>query len=177
MSYDPASIARLAVTGTYVALLVGAVSMFTPVQRTGRGRLLVLTFVAMMYASGVGVYWPPGAIPGGILLAASLSLFFWGAFSIRGKFFSYVGSQDAPEFVFQGGPFGYVRHPFYVSYLLAHTGTLVLFPHWMPAAAWAVAIVATNQAAAFEEGKFANGALAEEYRDYATRTGRFLPRF
>ncbi|MDE1883568.1 MAG: isoprenylcysteine carboxylmethyltransferase family protein [Rhodospirillales bacterium] len=83
---------------------------------------------------------------------------------------------DAPNFLLQHGPYRYVRHPFYLAYVLFWLGTAVAVPG---ALGWAAPLVMTAlyiEAAAREERKFANSDLAGAYQAYRARAGMFWPR-
>jgi protein-S-isoprenylcysteine O-methyltransferase Ste14 len=110
-------------------------------------------------------------------LAASLAVFHWAAFSIRGRVFSYAGSDDVPEFVHTSGPYAYVRNPFYASYLLTEMSTVVIWPSLWGAGFIVLATLYFQWLARFEEAKFARSAVAEDYARYKARTGRLLPRW
>lgn len=114
---------------------------------------------------------------GFLLLVAALALLEWASFSIRGKMFSYLGSKDTPEFIFTGGPYGSIRHPFYTCYILTHLAIFLIFPTRITAAVAIFTAFLLWTAAQFEEQKFARSSLADLYRTYVARTGRFFPRF
>lgn len=73
------------------------------------------------------------------------------------------------------GPFRWVRHPFYVAYWLGFlaapvaTVSLVLA---VPLVVYTVVFVVTARR---EEARLLAGALGDPYRDYASRTGMFVP--
>lgn len=84
--------------------------------------------------------------------------------------------EKMPHGLLKTGPYAYVRHPFYTSYLIQWAG-------WAIAAwnIWAivpvVAMTATYyKAATDEENKFSNTDLAESYAEYKASTGRFFPK-
>jgi protein-S-isoprenylcysteine O-methyltransferase Ste14 len=83
---------------------------------------------------------------------------------------------ENPVSLVTAGPYRYVRHPFYTSYLIFWTG--LALGTW---SLWAVPVlvlmaVLYTVAARGEEGKFANSPMAAEYAAYRTRTGMFWPR-
>ena len=137
----------------------------------------MLTFIGMIAASRRSELSALLALPALAILVGALALFQWAAHSIRGKFFSYIGSRDTPQFVFQEGPFAYVRHPFYTSYMLTHLAVALAYLGWLTSAIALASFVVLWRAAAFEEGKFASSPNAAEYRAYVSRTGRFVPKF
>ena len=96
-------------------------------------------------------------------MAASLAIFHWAAFSIRGRVFSYAGHDDLPQFVHTSGPYAYVRNPFYASYVLAEISTVVMWPSFWGARFIVLATLYFQWLARFEEAKFARRAVAEDY--------------
>jgi len=83
---------------------------------------------------------------------------------------------DAPNFLLNHGPYRYVRHPFYLAYVLFWFGTAIATPSL---AGWLAPAIMTGlylDAATREERKFANSELATAYAAYRTRAGLFWPR-
>jgi len=159
--------------------LFGASATFTPVVG-GRGSPLAI-FISigffLMLAGGPPAILNPWlvAVGGGGLLVA-LALFEWARHAIRGQYFSYIYSNDTPQFVFVAGPYAYIRNPFYSSYLLAMFSTATMLPavhRWVIVSA---AVFYFWRAAVFEEKKFARSPVAAEFEAYTQRTGRFIPR-
>jgi protein-S-isoprenylcysteine O-methyltransferase Ste14 len=110
-----------------------------------------------------------------VLAISSSALFGCGVATVkRGRLTAAFSSDVATELI-TDGPFRYVRHPFYVSYLLCYFQAVVL-----SRSGWAIlpllwmAGIYTH-AALLEEQKFLNSPLAGEYHRYAARTGRFIP--
>lgn len=95
----------------------------------------------------------------------------------RAKPLSVAGSKDQPQHLNQNGPYAFVRHPFYVSYLCTWFGSGIISPHaWMLIPAVVMAMLYWRAARA-EENKFMNSPLAESYRNYRQQAGMFWPRF
>lgn len=83
---------------------------------------------------------------------------------------------DAPSFLLQYGPYRYVRHPFYLAYVLFWLGTAVAVNSLL---GWVAPLVVTAlyaEAAFREERKFASSDLAGAYSAYRARAGMFWPR-
>ncbi len=163
---------------TWAVLFFGALATFKP--QWDRRRELGILFSGGIALSIAGTtnqavqIW--GVLPGLACLLASLALFSWARAAISGRFFSYLGSRDTPQFVFTGGPYAYLRHPFYTSYLLALLAGCLMFPGVLTLAGAAAAATGMYATARFEEGKFADSPLAAEYDAYKRRTGRFFPK-
>ena len=108
--------------------------------------------------------------------AASLALLFWTLSTHRIRIALWHQENDAPAALVTSGPYRLVRHPFYVSFLLALLGEVALLPHWSTGALLVYAVARLNSTAAREEKRLAHSAFGPEYRGYAARTGRFVPR-
>jgi protein-S-isoprenylcysteine O-methyltransferase Ste14 len=76
-----------------------------------------------------------------------------------------------------GGPFAWVRHPLYAAFLsLFNPAFAVALDH--PAyLAWAAALHPLWHVLIRPEERLLSEAFGDEYDDYASRTGRFMPRF
>jgi protein-S-isoprenylcysteine O-methyltransferase Ste14 len=174
---DLTRVVRWIVLLVYLRLLFGAAATF---RKTGEARARTLPFIATIWVLGAQAqtHEPDRRmlLPFGILMVAALTLFQWATHSIRGKFFSYLGDEDIPQFLHQEGPYAYIRNPFYASYILTNIAVALLFPNWITAAAAAASYAVLWYTARFEERKFEASPVAEEYRAYKSRTGRFFPR-
>ena len=112
-----------------------------------------------------------------VLMAASLALYEWARHTIWGRRFGIAWGDHVPDAVCTEGPYRWVRHPLYVSYLIAYLAVLVALPHWLTAAVFVANIGLFVHAARNDEQHIAASALAADYAAYRERTGRFLPRF
>lgn len=112
----------------------------------------------------------------GALLAGALALFLWAARTNRERPLLLAFAASAPEHLQTGGPYALVRHPFYVSYLLAFLGGLVAaFTPWLVPAV-ALGAITYWRAASHEERRFAESPLRDAHRAYTARVGMFVPR-
>ena len=115
------------------------------------------------------------AFAGWAIYCVSLALFWWTLQTNRRTALSAAFSVDTPQHLVTSGPYRYVRHPFYTSYMLAWTAgavttqdtLLVASAVFMAAVYWVAAVI--------EERKFEDSELSAAYRAYRLRTGRFLP--
>ena len=170
--------ARILITTVVFIQLFGAILTFTPVRdrkRGGYGTLALLSFAIVLAGARLSELFKPAQYPGIAILAASVLLFLWARITIKGKFFSYISSTDVPQFVCTEGPYRWIRHPFYASYLLTLVAVTLMFPNYITVIATIVAIISFTHAAKFEESKFEGSPVASEYAAYMRRTGRFLP--
>ncbi len=125
---------------------------------------------------GVTVYLWNG-LASAMLMAAALSLYEWARRTIRYRKFRIAWSGEVPETLCESGPYRFVRHPLYLSYILAFAALLAALP-----TVWTVLIFAFNIAlfvhAAFSDQRsLAESPLAADYADYKKRVGMFFPRF
>lgn len=116
------------------------------------------------------------AVTGSTLLyGASLLVFALAVRALGKRRLHVAGSGEMPEWLVDEGIFQFVRHPFYLSYLLAWTAGVVAAPKLIVIAAAAVMALQYVAAARAEECKFASSQLAEAYQAYRSRAGMFWP--
>ena len=110
------------------------------------------------------------------IILSSAALFTWSIVTTRDHHFKLAFDPATPNGICSTGPFRYVRHPFYLSYIVfwagAYVGTLSL-------AVLVVAIILINlytYAALAEEAAFSQSDLNGQYAIYRQRTGFIIPR-
>lgn len=84
--------------------------------------------------------------------------------------------EGNPRGLVTEGPYQYVRHPFYVSYIIYFSGFAIATWSWISLLPLAVLLVIYVLAARMEEGKFANTPMSAEYEAYRRKTGFFFPK-
>jgi len=127
----------------------------------------------------LGLYRPihlPNGIVAISLLVLSVALYEWARHTIWGRRFGIVWGEDIPEAVCDAGPYRFVRHPLYLSYLLAFLAAAIAIPHWLTAAVFAANTGLLVHGALDDEQKLAGSALAADYAAYRRRVGMFFPR-
>lgn len=118
----------------------------------------------------------PNYWAGNLLIVIGILLFWHCVKVTRERKLTLAFSEDSPEHIYQIGPYGYVRHPFYLAYLLAYFGMAIAANDvWLYLTA-VVMYVLYYYAARFEEAKFEKSHLAGHYAEYRRSTGMFLPR-
>lgn len=120
--------------------------------------------------------------PAGVTIAAGLyllacGLFSWTAQSVRGRNFRLAYVDGSPPAVFCGGPYRWVRHPFYLSYTLAWLAGVVALGDWRLLMTPAIMGAFYVAAAYREERQLLRGPAAEDYRAYRRHAGVLLPKF
>ena len=86
------------------------------------------------------------------------------------------GAENAPVHIVTYGPYGWVRHPFYVAFILLAIGAALIARDVVTLAALPLGLVTLDWTARAEEKKLLASTLGTEYRAYRERTGRFMPR-
>jgi protein-S-isoprenylcysteine O-methyltransferase Ste14 len=108
--------------------------------------------------------------------AASAVLFWWAVRVTRGKL-AACGQGRTSQGIVVEGPYRYIRHPFYTSYNLTWIAGFVATGWWLLALTAILMAFIYERSAREEERGFLAGPLANEYRDYMRRAGRYAPRF
>lgn len=119
---------------------------------------------------------PHGAAMPVALYAASLTLFLWAVVATRRQRLTLAFSEDSPQHLAADGPYRFVRHPFYVSYMLFWLANAVATAAWAP---WIVLAAMSGiyvLAAVREEGKFMRSTVGDLYEEYRRQTGMFFPK-
>jgi len=144
-------------------------------------RLLTGCFAICMLAHLISIGWfyqPRGwaAALGIVLYLVSLGLFWLAIWTIRHHPLSLAFSSDPPQHLVDRGAYSLIRHPLYVSYILAWiAGVVATGQPWL----WVtVALMAVLywKAASLEENKFLTCDLRSDYLEYRQRAGKFWPR-
>ena len=106
---------------------------------------------------------------------SSLIIFWWALRTHWKRKLAIAFSDDQPHAVVQNGPYRWVRHPIYLSYMLSWIAGAILIPDWWP---WIFVLVMGIQylrAIRYEEAQFLQGNLANDYRAYIDSTGVLFP--
>ena len=113
----------------------------------------------------------------GLLLeVAAMALFWWAIRASRQAQLRFAFDLNQPRTLLQHGPYRYVRHPFYTSYIVFWTGWAMAT--WSPVALLPLGaiIVLYILAARGEERNFAATAMSRDYEAYRSQAGLFWPR-
>jgi len=168
------------------ALAAVALTFLAGVRRAfarppGRHRYRASQSAGLVFlAEGVAILLRP--VPAGrmaasaAVLAVALGLFAWAARTNRSRPLPLAFSGLVPPHLQTGGPYALVRHPFYVSYLVAFAGGWIAAGTAWLLPAFGFGLWTYWAAARREEAGLRAGPLGEAYRAYAGRVGMFLPR-
>lgn len=111
----------------------------------------------------------------GIMLA-SVGLFWLTIRETRKAKLLAAFDEGLPHGLVITGPYAYVRHPFYTSYIMLWIGWSLSCWHIFAIVPAIFMVVTFWAAARDEEAKFARTEFATAYADYKRHTGRFFPR-
>lgn len=111
----------------------------------------------------------------------SLAVFWWSVFSYSGRAPNIASTLGVPSSINTSGPYRYVRHPFYSSYIFFWFSVPVYLVGsvWMivPSMGFLVMLLLYYRTARSEEEGFLLSPLGEDYRNYSRSTSMFLPGF
>jgi protein-S-isoprenylcysteine O-methyltransferase Ste14 len=118
----------------------------------------------------------PLALSGCVLALCAVTIYDWSRRTVLERDF-YIGlAGEVPRAVCEVGPYRYVRHPFYLSYMLAFLGVVVAFPSVIVAGVCVLNIGLFVYMAFDDERVLLASALGAGYRAYQGRVGMFVPR-
>jgi protein-S-isoprenylcysteine O-methyltransferase Ste14 len=80
-----------------------------------------------------------------------------------------------PEKLLTDGPYRWVRHPFYLGYIIGASAPVVAIDHPVMVVVAGAMIAITLTAAFREERVWLSSPRAQAYREYSSRTGMFVP--
>jgi len=116
-------------------------------------------------------------VTGITILIASLVIFWITIAETRKANLLAAFDENLPHRLVTTGPYQYVRHPFYTSYILLWFGWAVSTWHLIAIFPAAIMFIVFWSAARDEEAKFEKTEMAESYKAFKKRTGRFFPKF
>jgi protein-S-isoprenylcysteine O-methyltransferase Ste14 len=117
---------------------------------------------------------PPRAIAGVVAFAAGLAGTVWAQRTMGASWRIGVDPAERTGLV-RGGPFGRVRNPIFSAMVLAVAGLVLLVPGPVAPAAAVVLVVAIELQVRVVEEPYLDRVHGAAWRDYAARTGRFVP--
>jgi len=126
-------------------------------------------FLRIIFASNISLI----AVP---LSAASIALIALTVGTHRVPLALWHQEDDAPVHLVTWGPYAYIRHPFYTSFLLAFAAAAIAFPHPLTLISLVYSAVALSLAAVREEHRLRLSEFGEDYLVYSSVSGRFFPR-
>ena len=149
----------------------GVVRFFTKPSGLTRQAAMVAVLGLAFSVWNVAATWRSAAGDTPLLAAAALHLLatilFWSAVrACPATGLTAIYETDAPTQLVRGGPYRFMRHPFYTSYTLYWIGGALGAASLLSAGAVLVMAAIYTHAARTEQRKFAASPLAREYEDY-----------
>jgi protein-S-isoprenylcysteine O-methyltransferase Ste14 len=105
----------------------------------------------------------------------SIVVFWWAVANTRLHRLRLAYTNADPDMINTSGPYAYVRHPFYLSYIAFWISTALVAQTWQWAPALTLALWYVR-IARDEERRFRASALSSAYDTYRQRTGMLFPR-
>ncbi len=151
----------------------------SPSMSWGMRGISLLTFAGAV--AFVAVLWPMerDAMPLAIALAlflVSAGIFFWALSETRSARLKLAFDPDGPTSVMATGPYRYVRHPFYTSYIVYWLACAIATGHPLNIAFLVVMTAIYTYTALQEERSFETTEHAGAYARYRQTSGLFWPR-
>ena len=144
----------------------------------------LITFLGLIsFAGQINAIWFKNefyiltSIVGSMFYLTSLFLFYWAIRATLKYRLTLAYSRDEPQFLLKNGPYGFIRHPFYLAYSVFWLAGFAATQNWWLILSIAVMILLYYQAAKMEEEKFSlSQSFQKDYSDYREQTGMFLPK-
>ena len=169
-------------TTPFLYFVTAGVNIFTVPKLRDNGAMLgQLSFISGMFCVlFMGLFRGlqlPLALGGCILALCSVMLYEWTRRTVLDRNF-YIGlAGEVPGTLCDQGPYRHVRHPFYLSYLLAFLGVAIAFPSPIVALVCLLNMGLFVYIAYDDERVLLGSALGVDYRAYRGSVGMFVPRF
>jgi protein-S-isoprenylcysteine O-methyltransferase Ste14 len=110
------------------------------------------------------------------LQALAGGLFLWACAATRRERPALAFSRSEPGRVFKTGPYRYVRHPFYSSYIIFWAACAIATPSMLVIATTIVLVAIYSLAALQEQHAILSSDLRPEYEAYQRTTGLIWPK-
>jgi protein-S-isoprenylcysteine O-methyltransferase Ste14 len=174
----PPLVLSLVAFGSFAWAIRGHFEKSIPVSNEMRRLSIFSLFSYMIYIASLTWHGHEAALGtalGSMGFALSILLFWWTVATTKPRPPALAHSDIDPDIIYTEGPYAYVRHPFYLSYVIFWIATALAAGSWQ----WAPAIILVFwylRLAKGEERRFRSSALSTAYDAYRGRTGMFLPR-
>lgn len=111
-----------------------------------------------------------------LLFVLSAVMFGWTLWASRTARLKLIYDADKPTLILRDGPYRYIRHPFYASYLPFWLGCALATMHWANILYFVLLVPLLTHAARAEEEGFMRSAVATDYAAYRREAGMFWPK-
>lgn len=118
------------------------------------------------------------AVAGIVMYTASVSLFLSAIEAAnRTRLQRAFVDLPLPDRLITVGPYRWVRHPFYLGYIIGALAPMVAIDHLAVFVVSSLMVLITVAAAVREERVWLSSPRADAYREYCGRTGMFFPKW
>lgn len=169
------------VCGAIALIHRGALPRFAS-QKYEFGAKVIVTLATVTAIMNIVLTWvfdqPLWAqILGCVIAISGLPLFLSAMNAAERARFRLAFDHGFPIFIMMEGPYRYLRHPLYTSYMILWSGwALATYTVWsIPFVV--IVLISYIVAAASEERKLSQSHFAKDYEAYRKQTGPFWPRF
>ena len=136
--------------------------------------------LSLVHLAGVFLLEPrsDGAAVAGVMMYTAAVSLFLGAIEAANRTRLQRSFVDLPlpDRLISDGPYRWVRHPFYLGYIIGAIAPMVAIDHVVVFVASSLMVLITVTAAFREERVWLSSPRADAYRDYTSRTGMFVPK-
>ena len=138
------------------------------------------TLLSLLHLGAVILFEPRSdnfAIAGIVMYTAAVALFLAAIEAAsRTRLQRAFVDLPLPDRLVTDGPYRWVRHPFYLGYIIGALAPMVAIDHLLVFVVSALMVLLTVTAAFREERVWLSSTRADAYRDYCRRTGMFVPK-
>jgi protein-S-isoprenylcysteine O-methyltransferase Ste14 len=135
--------------------------------------ITLLAYLALLW---IGASPVSAQLAGMALEVCGFGLFAASVAATRQLRFKLAFDEETPDHLMMSGPYRYVRHPFYTSYLIFWSGFALITFSWLSLPLLLMMAAIYYTAAAGEDRKLACSALADQHAVYREKTGMFWPK-
>lgn len=173
----------LLASATYLSSIWAALFYFKIEDSSGskaKKLISIIGLIAIFLSLGILVKLPSISLLLDCISAAlylcSLIIFWCSYLASKNYSLNFAFSDTTPEKLIVQGPYKWVRHPFYSSYILSWLGVFVYAPNLISLIIILLMTSIYFVAAAKEEKNILISRLGYIYQEYQYKTGRFLPK-
>ncbi|MCC6915421.1 MAG: isoprenylcysteine carboxylmethyltransferase family protein [Rhodospirillaceae bacterium] len=133
-------------------------------------------FVLHLIAIWLSATYNVGSVIGIALYSAAFMLFWWSVPYARREGLAIAFSQSQSRSILKSGPYKFIRHPFYLSYLMFWIAGVFVSQNVVLLISVVVMGAFYISALKSEEAELLKSRLGYEYAEYRERTGALWPR-
>jgi protein-S-isoprenylcysteine O-methyltransferase Ste14 len=145
------------------------------IAETGLGVLPMIYVIAKFPAFATYPFFPPFAVLGTAVFALGLWFIHRAQHDLGRSFSGHLEIRREHELV-TAGIYKSVRHPMYLGFLLWAVAQVLLLPNWIAGPAGLVGWTVLFASRVVNEENMMIQEFGGQYRDYAERTSRLIPR-